>query len=136
MKRMFLIRGLPGSGKTTLAYLLVNQPQHVHLYSADDYMVSPIDGQYAYDPLRLAEVHKLCQADVLLSATGPCQADTIVVHNTFTQNWEMLPYKKIAKQHGYEVFVIRCENQYGNIHGVPTSKVVQMQSRFEDNQQV
>ena len=57
----------------------------------------------------------------------------IVVSNTFTQEWEMEAYYKLAEQYGYKVFSIIVENRHGGVnqHGVPTDKLKQMADRFE-----
>jgi hypothetical protein len=59
--------------------------------------------------------------------------NTIVVSNTFTQEWEMEPYVEMAKEWGYTVFTIVVENRHGgkNVHGVPDDKLEIMRNRFE-----
>lgn len=133
MKRMFLIRGVPGSGKTTLAFFLLDSMAGLSkvMCSADDFMLSELDGQYQFDPSKLGECHRMCKD--IVSTSASLGVDVIMVHNTFAQNWEMKPYKEIARKHGYKVCVVRCENQYGNAHGVPNEKVALMLNRFEDN---
>ncbi len=44
----------------------------------------------------------------------------------------MKPYIDLADKYGYTVFVIRCENDFGTVHGVPPDKIKQMKERFED----
>lgn len=58
---------------------------------------------------------------------------TIVVSNTFTQEWEMEPYFKLAEKYGYTVFSVIVENRHGgkNEHGVPEEKVQVMKDRFQ-----
>ena len=57
----------------------------------------------------------------------------IVVSNTFTQEWEMDVYFKLAEKYGYKVFVTIVENRHGgkNQHGVPDDKLELMRNRFE-----
>jgi hypothetical protein len=57
----------------------------------------------------------------------------IVVSNTFTQEWEMNDYYKMAEELGYMVFSLIVENRHGgkNIHGVPDDKLEIMKNRFE-----
>jgi hypothetical protein len=56
-----------------------------------------------------------------------------VVSNTFTQEWEMDPYYKLAEQYGYRVYSLVVENRHMGVnqHGVPTDKLEQMKNRFE-----
>jgi hypothetical protein len=58
--------------------------------------------------------------------------DRIVVSNTFTQEWEMQPYYDMAKEHGYRVYSLICENRHGgeNVHNVPKEKIEEMARRF------
>jgi 50S ribosomal subunit-associated GTPase HflX len=57
----------------------------------------------------------------------------IVVSNTFTQEWEMEEYFKLAEKYGYMVFTVVVENRHGGVnqHGVPEEKLEQMKNRFE-----
>jgi hypothetical protein len=57
----------------------------------------------------------------------------IAVSNTFTQEWEMEPYNKLAEKYGYKVFSVIVENRHGgvNTHGVPEDKLEIMKNRFE-----
>jgi uncharacterized protein YebE (UPF0316 family) len=56
----------------------------------------------------------------------------IVVSNTFTQEWEMDVYYKMAEELGYRVTSIITENRHGgkNEHGVPDDKLEIMKNRF------
>ena len=57
----------------------------------------------------------------------------IVVSNTFTMEWELEAYYKLAEQYDYTVFSLIMENRHGgvNLHGVPDDKLKQMKERFE-----
>jgi hypothetical protein len=59
----------------------------------------------------------------------------IVVSNTFTQEWEMDNYYKLAERFGYRVYSVIVENRHGGVneHGVPEEKLEQMKNRFEIN---
>jgi hypothetical protein len=68
---------------------------------------------------------------ILNHTTG--ENETIVISNTFTQEWEMKPYMDMAKNWDYMVFSIIVENRHGGVnqHGVPEEKLQQMADRFE-----
>ena len=130
MKNLYLLRGLPGSGKSTLAKQLGGSH-----FETDKYFVGE-NGEYNFDGSKLKEAHQWCQdsvvnAMVLNHTTG--EHETIVISNTFTQEWEMKPYMDIAKEWGYRVFTIIVENRHGGVnqHGVPDEKLQQMNDRFE-----
>lgn len=124
MKNLFLIRGLPNAGKSTLAEQLGGSH-----FEADKYFVDE-SGNYNFDPSKLKLAHQWCQLQVL---NAMIKSETIVVSNTFTREWEMKPYMDMAKDWGYRVFSIIVEKRHDNVnnHGVPDEKIQQMQDRFE-----
>ena len=124
-KVLYIVRGLPGSGKTTLAKQLT-----ANVFEADHYFYDN-DGNYNFIPSEIKEAHKECQQFVGYAMESGIQK--IAVSNTFTQEWEMEPYFELAKKHGFNVFTIIVENRHGghNQHGVPEDKIEQMKNRFE-----
>lgn len=129
MKTLYLVRGVPGSGKSTFAKSLGG----TH-FETDSYFM--VDGEYKFDFTKLKEAHKWCQDSVNTSmilnhTTG--SHEVIVVSNTFTQEWEMKPYFEMAESWGYRVFSIIVENRHGGVneHGVPEDKIEVMKNRFE-----
>lgn len=120
---LLLCRGLPGSGKTTLAHTLA--PSHAH--AADDYFER--DGGYHFDPSQLGEAHAQCQQRT--EADMAAGVPVVAVHNTFTMAWEAEPYYAMAARHGYTVFVVEAQNNFGNVHGVPEAAVQRMRDRWE-----
>lgn len=129
MKKLYIVRGLPGSGKSTFAKSLGG----IH-FETDSYFM--VDGEYKFDFTKLKEAHKWCQdsvntAMILNHTTGI--NEVIVVSNTFTQEWEMQPYFEMAESWGYQVFSLIIENRHGGVneHGVPEDKIEVMKNRFE-----
>ena len=124
MKELFLLRGLPGAGKSTLAKALGGEQ-----VEADQYFI--VDGEYRFDPTKIKTAHEWCRNQV--SDWMFLEFERIVVSNTFTQEWEMEPYFQMAKEKGYMVYSLIVENRHGgnNVHGVPPEKLQQMKSRFE-----
>ena len=89
------------------------------------------DGEYKFDGSKLKTAHNWCQ-DVVehwMDENKP----KIVVSNTFTQEWEMDYYYKLAERFGYRVYSVIVENRHGGVneHGVPEEKLEQMKNRFE-----
>lgn len=124
MKELFLLRGLPGAGKSTLAKSLGG----VHA-EADKYFMDK--GEYKFDPSKTRDAHAWCQN--IVAAAMITEQSRIVVSNTFTQEWEMDHYFELAKEYGYRVYSLIVENRHDgkNQHGVPEEKLIQMKQRFE-----
>jgi len=129
---LILLRGLPGSGKTTLAKIILQlrSTDEPEILSADDFFEDK-EGEYNFDPTKLKEAHNYCQ--FRCSERMRQQKARIVVANTFTQEWEMDEYFKMAERYNYRVHTVVVENRHGNenVHGVPEVKLQQMKSRFE-----
>lgn len=129
---LILLRGLPGSGKTTLAHIILQHPANLEqeVLSADDFFENE-DGDYNFDSTKLREAHNYCQ--FRCSERMRQQKSRIVVANTFTQEWEMEEYFKMAERYNYRIHTIIVENRHGkeNIHGVPEDKLQQMKERFQ-----
>ena len=126
MKTLILLRGLPGSGKTTLAKSLAGE--HIE---ADMYFVDKETGAYNFDGSKLKNAHNWCKDVVDHWMKDGIQR--IIVSNTFTQEWEMEAYYLLAETYGYIVHSVIVENRHGGVneHGVPDEKLKQMKDRFE-----
>jgi predicted kinase len=123
MRMLYIIRGLPGSGKTTLAEML-----NAVVCEADQFFMS--EGEYKYNPEFIGEAHTWCKAKVENAMRDGYNC--IAVSNTFTQRWEMEPYYKLAMQYAYEITEITLSgNLHENIHNVPEDKIKAMYERWE-----
>jgi predicted kinase len=127
-KHLFLLRGLPGAGKSTLAKQLVGDKDYCHK-EADMYFMNA-KGEYKFNPSLLKEAHEWCKTEVEFLMKYD---HTVVVSNTFTQEWEMKAYYDLAEKFGYKVFSIIVENRHGGVneHGVPAETLEKMKARFE-----
>lgn len=126
--KVYIFRGLPGSGKTTAA-----KKTGFELVAADDYFTG-LDGSYNFDVKKIGAAHSYCKkrVDNLLR-----QGKDVAIHNTFTQHWEMKPYLDMAKKYGAEVKVFRMPEDsidilfLRNVHGVPKETLIKMKDRFQ-----
>jgi len=132
MTRLTLIRGLPGSGKTTLAKSIILNAKHrlnwVH-FEADQYFIQPT-GEYNFDKTKLGEAHNWCLAQANIALF---EYKNVIVSNTFTTKKELRPYFNLAKHYDIIPVVIVCQNQFESIHDVPSETLAKMKSRFQYN---
>ena len=128
MKDLILIRGVPGSGKSTLAKILVGDKDYCHK-EADMYFIDN-DEAYKFNPSEIKDAHNWCREEV--EFVMRYEHSPVVVSNTFTQEWEMIPYFELAKKYGYRVHSLIVENRHGgvNVHGVPQDTLEKMKNRF------
>jgi predicted kinase len=126
-KSLILVRGIPGSGKTTFAEFLADDGSWPVL-SADQFFEK--NGKYEWKPELLPRAHEWCQTVVMKHMR--MDFGKIFVANTFTTDSEMAPYISLANKFGYRVFTIIVENRHGNInvHDVPELTISKMKDRF------
>lgn len=117
---LVLIRGLPGSGKSTIAKGMVADG-FVH-FEADMFFI--VDGVYAYDASRIRDAHAWCQR---MTRQALREGQRVVVSNTFTRLQEMEPYRTM----GTKVRVVEARGSWQNTHGVPAAMVERMAQRWE-----
>lgn len=127
MKVLILIRGCSGSGKSTLSKIIKSDGDH---FEADMYFLDK-NGEYRFDPNKLREAHKWCLDSTENSMLG--EKKQIIVSNTFTMDWEMEAYFKLAEKYNYVIFTLVVENRHSgkNVHGVTEEKLEKMRKRFK-----
>jgi len=154
---LILLRGVSGAGKSTVAELFIDAT----ILSTDDFFMQkewcticddgePVDAicnrdhnKYIFDANSLVENHMKCTAKaeqamdvatrMIDNSAINAVKHTLVIHNTFTKQWEMTPYLILAEKYGYTVHTIIVENRHESksIHDVPQASVDAQRDRFE-----
>ncbi|OCT99444.1 NEDD4-binding protein 2 [Xenopus laevis] len=135
-KVLILLRGAPGSGKTTSARMLLQQNQLGIKLSTDDYFYK--NGQYHYDVNLLGEAHEWNHKRA--KEAFEKNISPIIIDNTNMQAWEMKPYVSMALKHKYKVTFREPDTWWKykpkelerrNSHGVTKEKIKRMLENFE-----
>lgn len=129
---LYILRGCPSSGKTTLAKTLEETLPNCVAIAADDFHYDN-KGNYNWKPTNVGKSHDKCKEWVLLAMYSQCT--NIIVHNTSTSEKELKPYTDMAGQHGYKVVSLVVENRHGNKndHNVPQDTVDKMEQRLRNS---
>jgi len=121
MSTLYLVRGLPGSGKSTMARMISD----VH-FEADMYHM--VGDKYVFVGENIKAAHEWCYQSTRIFLN---RVAVVAVSNTFTTLKEMQRYLDFQKD-GHRIAVIRCTGEFGNIHNVPADVMEKMKARFED----
>lgn len=137
LKKLILIRGVAGAGKTTLAQEMYVMTPNSVIISADDYFYKLGSGTYKFDASKLAAAHSECKRKTL-EALLDHGIGSVIVHNTFTTEKELKPYLEMVETLKFsdgivcELTSLIVENRHGNssVHNVPDETITKMKNRF------
>ncbi len=107
-KRLYLMQGIPGSGKSHLADQLTRVFKDTVTFkylSTDQWRYA--NGKYEYDPETNKQFHTDCQKACVLAMQE--HKEVIIVDNTNITQWQADPYIALARIYNYQVQIIRVE---------------------------
>jgi predicted kinase len=114
-KRVILLQGAPGCGKSTMAEILAEHYRSrgatVEIHSADKYWYEVVEPdqphKYSWNTEMSGKNHVWNQRNVL--AAMERGVDVIIVDNTNTLRKEAAPYVVLAKMFGYSIDAVRVD---------------------------
>lgn len=130
---VLIMRGLPGSGKSSLAKALLPDECTYGRCSADDYFM--VRGQYCFNSTLLPNAHAACFRKFMGELKG--LTPFIIVDNTNIKKSWYSRYVLEAKKAGYLVATVTVEEwnprvlSKRNKHKVPLSTLIEMAKSFE-----
>jgi len=124
---LLIIRGLPGSSKSTTAKKLQKQFGTEH-FENDAYLIDK-DGKYVWTPEKAKEAAKKCFNDTIAALKA---GKDVIVSNVFVTQKAVNIYVNAAKKLGAKVMIMRMNHDYGNVHDVPAKTLASMKAQFED----
>lgn len=130
-KVLILIRGLPGSGKTTLAKTLAEGKLGSYPICSEDDYYKDENGVYKWSKEKELEAKQLCIADTIKFISFGFTK--LFVTNVFLTQKDLEPYLNLAKKYNYRCHVLIAQNTHGNqsVHNVKLEDFEEMQRNFE-----
>ena len=131
MKAVLIMRGLPGSGKSTIARELAKAVPDSLIVSADDFfMGGPIEVK------ALGHAHAFCQKNFEQALQDG--TPLVIVDNTNTTKSEIRIYADKALEFGYELTIMEvpCDVETSlarNVHGAPRETIEKMARKLEES---
>ena len=128
MKELVILRGLPGSGKSTFAKLLTTGRDAV-IIENDQYMYE--DGIYVWSTSKIKAAVK--DTNERLYKALVKKVELIVISNVNARANDFSTYIEIGNLHGYKVSSIIVENraETKSIHNVEDETMQRMSENFQ-----
>ncbi|XP_013390648.1 2',3'-cyclic-nucleotide 3'-phosphodiesterase isoform X2 [Lingula anatina] len=134
---VFIMRGVAGSGKTTLAKLIKKKYKHSVCCTSDDFFMH--GSVYMFDISLLNEAHAACQQKALDAlASG---APVVIIDSTNLKQRKTQQYVELAHKFNYHVILVTPKTLWNkdknelfkkNTHNVPLDAIEHMLEDFED----
>jgi len=122
-KDLIIVRGIPSSGKSSVAALFGRA-----ICCADDYFT--YGDKYLWKPEKVGTAHEWCQRKCRRFMDK--SIERVIVANTTTTEKELQPYLDLSEKFGYRVYSIIVETRHNgkNSHNVPEATLDKMRARF------
>lgn len=129
-KNLILLRGLPGAGKSRLANVLSENGKYP-VFAIDNYFTNKITGEYVFNFAENYLAYQQCESHCKQALTKGISK--VFIDNTFTLDWEFIPYFKLAVEFDYTLFVITVEKYHDNknVHDISQDQLEKMAEKYQ-----
>lgn len=141
MPNLLIVRGLPGSGKSTFAKSILdnsddcalvtksfNNTVYTHHYEADMFFEN--NGVYNFNKNYISNAHDWCYSNVVKSLLD---GNNTIVSNTFVKLWELKKYLDLLNTlPEISLTVVELQTQFKGIHDVPADTIKKMKTNWEE----
>lgn len=135
MNKLILVRGAPGSGKTTLAKKLATELGNSEIVAADDFFQVGEEYKFNFNLLKVA--HEYCKG---LTFYHLMRGENVVVHNVFAEKWTIAPFVETAFTMGLKWEIQEPKTKWKsdaaelaqkNVHGLTQVSIQKMLDKWE-----
>jgi Holliday junction resolvasome RuvABC ATP-dependent DNA helicase subunit len=133
-QKLIILRGAPGSGKTTFANRLISRcPASLRMgrgivhWENDMFFLK--NGKYEWSKERLPDAIEWCNSNAIQSMM---RGATVIVANTFIKHVHMAELINAADSLGIPHVVFRMTGKHKDINNVPKDIVENMRANMED----
>lgn len=128
MKTVIILRGLPGSGKSTIATMF----QDAVIVSMDNFWLDK-EGNYNFVKKMIPQAVNWVHTQYIKALE---ESKLVVVDNTHSRIWEMEYYMDQAQMRGFKCHILNVEctvdeSKKRNTHDVPEYAIDNMAKRWE-----
>lgn len=125
-RELTIMRGLPGSGKTTIAKALIETGQADVMFEADDFFTAPSGAYRRVDEL-LGQAHTECRK---AARTALAEGKRVIISNTSVRWSDMLVLLKLGYSFLAHINIYDCQGRFPNIHGVDDEKMKELEAKY------
>src|SRR3990167_3573012 len=132
-KKLIILRGLPGSGKSDIAKKLV---ENGIIHSTDDFLIK--NGKYEFDRDNIVKYHYYNLMSSIRSMKKGISP--IIIDNTNITAYSCINYVEQGKMYGYEIVIIEPDTSWAfdveelvkrNSHNVRRETIIDMLQKYD-----